>query len=132
APGGLLYVSVYNDQGRASKRWARVKRLYGRVPRPLRPIYAALVWLPFELREAADGVRSSPRAYLRTWTDRERGMSRWHDIVDWVGGFPFEVARPEEVFERARSHGLELLGLKTAGGSLANNEFLFRRPAAGP
>src|SRR5437868_6183869 len=132
APGGLLSLSVYNDQGNASDRWSRVKRFYHRLPEAIRPAYAAVVWLPFEAREAVAGIRDDPRAYLRTWTDRERGMARWHDIVDWVGGFPFEVARPEEVFERARSHGLELLGLKTAGGSLANNEFLFRRPAAGP
>ncbi len=21
-----------------------------------------------------------------------RGMSKWYDLVDWVGGYPFEVA----------------------------------------
>ena len=26
-------------------------------------------------------------------------MSVWHDLVDWVGGYPFEVAKPEEVFD---------------------------------
>ena len=24
-------------------------------------------------------------------------MSHWLDIVDWVGGFPYEVATPEEI-----------------------------------
>lgn len=130
APGGLLYVSVYNDQGRASMRWARVKRLYSRVPRRLRPLYAALVWLPFELREAADAVRSSPRAYIRTWTDRDRGMSRWHDIVDWVGGYPFEVARPGEVLEHAGRLGLEPVEVRAVREtSLACNEFLLWRAA---
>jgi 2-polyprenyl-3-methyl-5-hydroxy-6-metoxy-1,4-benzoquinol methylase len=131
APGGLLSLAVYNDQGAASERWRRVKRFYHRLPQTIRPAYAALVWLPFEAKNALDGVRDDPRAYLRTWTDRERGMGRWHDIVDWVGGYPFEVAMPEQVFERARSQGLELVGLKTARGGLANNEFLFRRPADG-
>ena len=29
-----------------------------------------------------------------SWTQyrSSRGMSRWHDLVDWVGGYPFEVA----------------------------------------
>ena len=28
-----------------------------------------------------------------------RGMSAWHDVVDWLGGYPFEVAKPEEIFD---------------------------------
>ena len=54
-------------------------------------------------------------------------MSRWHDIVDWVGGYPFEVAKPEEVFDFCRERGFELLRLTTAGGQLGNNQFVFRR-----
>jgi SAM-dependent methyltransferase len=127
APGGLLYLSIYNDQGPASRRWARVKRLYQRLPARLRPLYAGLVWAPFEARQAAWGALHEPRTYLRTWTDRDRGMSKWHDIVDWIGGHPFEVAKPDQVLERGRRHGLELVGLSTVRGSLACNEYLFRR-----
>jgi hypothetical protein len=54
-------------------------------------------------------------------------MSKWHDIVDWVGGYPFEVARPEQVFDRCPRHGFELVGLTTVGGYSACNEFVFRR-----
>ncbi|MGH8511739.1 MAG: hypothetical protein ACREU9_02645 [Gammaproteobacteria bacterium] len=28
----------------------------------------------------------------------EAGMSYWHDLIDWIGGYPFEVAKPEEIF----------------------------------
>lgn len=130
APGGLLFVSVYNDQGRASARWRAVKRTYHRLPVRARPLYAGAVWAPFELRQAIDGVLHDPRGYLRTWTDRDRGMSRWHDIVDWVGGYPFEVAMPAEVFDHCRRLGLQLERLRTVGASLACNEFLFKRPGA--
>lgn len=34
-----------------------------------------------------------------TVSSRTRGMSPWRDVVDWVGGYPFEVARPEQVFD---------------------------------
>ena len=37
-------------------------------------------------------------------------MSRWHDLVDWVGGYPFEVARPEEIFRFFPARGFELDG----------------------
>ena len=43
---------------------------------------------------------------------RLRGMSAWRDVVDWVGGYPFEVAKPDQIFdffsgERFRSHAFE-------------------------
>jgi 2-polyprenyl-6-hydroxyphenyl methylase/3-demethylubiquinone-9 3-methyltransferase len=128
AADGLLVLSIYNSQGQVSERWRRVKRLYNRLPVRLRPLFAAAVWLPFEARYAAKGLIYEPRTYLRTWTRSDRGMSKWHDIVDWVGGYPFEVARPEQVFDRCREHGLELVGLATVGGYSACNEFVFRRP----
>jgi 2-polyprenyl-6-hydroxyphenyl methylase/3-demethylubiquinone-9 3-methyltransferase len=56
-------------------------------------------------------------------------MSPWRDTVDWVGGYPFEVARPEEVFDFCQQRGLLLLRLKTCGGGRGCNEFVFGRPA---
>ena len=60
-----------------------------------------------------------------------RGMHRWYDLVDWVGGWPFEVARPEEVFRFLRDQGFQLEELRTCGGKLGCNEFLFRRSEVG-
>ncbi len=54
-------------------------------------------------------------------------MSIWHDLVDWVGGYPFEVARPEEVFEFCAARGFALRRLKTVGGRLDNNQFVFEK-----
>jgi 2-polyprenyl-6-hydroxyphenyl methylase/3-demethylubiquinone-9 3-methyltransferase len=52
-------------------------------------------------------------------------MSAWHDIVDWAGGYPFEVARPEEVFHFFKEKGFQMEKLKTCGGGLGCNEFVF-------
>ena len=54
-----------------------------------------------------------------------RGMSRWHDVVDWVGGYPFEVATPDAVLDFCRARGFNLIRLKTCGGKMGCNEFLF-------
>ena len=59
-------------------------------------------------------------------------MSARHDMIDWVGGFPFEVARPEEVFSCVRRLGFELRHLKTCGGGLGCNEYVFERIRVGP
>ena len=57
----------------------------------------------------------------------ERGMSRWHDMVDWVGGYPFEVSKPEEVFYLFKSQGFSLIELKTCAGELGCNEYVFKK-----
>jgi 2-polyprenyl-6-hydroxyphenyl methylase/3-demethylubiquinone-9 3-methyltransferase len=54
-------------------------------------------------------------------------MSIWYDLLDWLGGYPFEVATPEQIFEFYRGLGYQLIKLKTVGGKLGCNEFVFER-----
>jgi hypothetical protein len=56
-----------------------------------------------------------------------RGMTKWRDIVDWIGGYPFQVAKPEEVFDFCRAGGFQLERIKTYAGAPVCNEFLFER-----
>ncbi|MGE0435122.1 MAG: SAM-dependent methyltransferase, partial [Planctomycetota bacterium] len=67
----------------------------------------------------------------RHWQEyrRERGMSLWHDFVDWVGGFPFEVATPEQIFDCFRERGFVLERLRTCAGGIGTNHFRFVRHA---
>jgi 2-polyprenyl-3-methyl-5-hydroxy-6-metoxy-1,4-benzoquinol methylase len=124
-PGGTLFISIYNDQGGASRRWAAIKRAYNKAPRALRwaIFFPALVclWGPPLLSK---GLSFSK---CRTYSARTRGMSRWRDAVDWVGGYPFEVAKPEEIFRFFRDKGFDLIKLKTCGGGIGCNEFVFGR-----
>jgi len=127
APGGLLFVSIYNDQGARSDRWRRVKRTYNRLPRFLRPLYVTAAMAPIELRAlVADTLRG--RSYLASWRQpRGRGMSKWRDMVDWVGGYPFETATPDQVHDFVRPRGFTLERLRSQGRDLGCNEFLYRR-----
>jgi 2-polyprenyl-3-methyl-5-hydroxy-6-metoxy-1,4-benzoquinol methylase len=119
APGGTLFLAIYNDQGWISRYWTLVKRLYNRGP--VSRILVATVHVPYLF-----GLR-----YLvRRMTGRlalERGMSMWRDTIDWLGGFPFEVAKPEAVFRFFRQLGFSLEELRTCGGRMGCNEFVFRR-----
>jgi len=56
-----------------------------------------------------------------------RGMSFWTDVVDWIGGYPFEVATPEQIFDFFRKRGFVLENLTTVQGKMGNNEFVFRK-----
>jgi len=126
-PGGRLFISIYNDQGLLSRMWRAIKRIYNRLPDGMRTPYVVLVMAPQEFMRAALAVASlQPAHYVRTWTEykRQRGMSRWHDLVDWVGGYPFEVATPELVFDFYRERGFSLVQLKTCGGGIGCNQFV--------
>ena len=128
APGGTFVIAIYNDQGGTSRRWRAVKRLYNRLPSALRPFLVAMC-IPVQWWKdvAAGAVRGRPLAAWHAYS-RERGMSPWHDMVDWVGGYPFEVAKPEEIFEFFKARGFLLHAMKTCGGGIGCNEFVFRRP----
>jgi len=133
--GGRLFVAIYNDQGMNSKIWKRIKRRFGQLPPPLRKPYAAIVMLPRELHLLSVSlVRDGGRSYFRSWTHygEDRGMSRWHDLLDWVGGYPFEVAKPEEVFNFCRDRGFVLESMRTCAGGLGCNEFVLRRTGCLP
>ena len=131
-PGGRLFLSIYNDQGRSSERWRWLKRTYVRLPRWVRLPYLLLVMGPRELRSLAyalvRGRLGEFVSYRRHYAEKSlRGMSYWHDLVDWCGGYPFEVAAPEVVFDFFRDHGFLLECLQTCGGGLGCNQFVFRR-----
>ena len=55
----------------------------------------------------------------------QRGMSAFYDWIDWIGGYPFEAAKPEEIFDFYRKQGFILEKLVTCYGSSGNNEFVF-------
>lgn len=122
---GLLFIAIYNDQGAKSVRWSEVKRLYNNLPwtRPLLLGYGFLhFWGRASIKEFfVMRPMASWKAYIKS-----RGMSPWYDLVDWMGGWPYEVATPDAVFDFCRSHGFTLQRMNTRQ-NLGNNEFVFRK-----
>jgi 2-polyprenyl-6-hydroxyphenyl methylase/3-demethylubiquinone-9 3-methyltransferase len=125
--GGYLFISIYNDQGIRSHAWRTVKKLYNRSAAGRRLVCAAIIpcwamrWCVKDLV-----MRRNPARRYREYK-AQRGMSILHDWTDWLGGYPFEVARPEEIFQFFRQRGFCLERLKTSGGGFGCNEFVLRR-----
>ncbi|RME33048.1 MAG: class I SAM-dependent methyltransferase, partial [Gammaproteobacteria bacterium] len=116
---GLLVLALYNDQGWISRYWTAVKRTYNRGPAGR----AAMIALhaPYLL-----GARWLARA-LTGRLRLGRGMSLWHDMLDWLGGYPFEVASPARVIDFYRRQGLVPESVRGCGRRHGCNEFVFRR-----
>lgn len=126
-PGGKLFIAIYNDQGRISEFWRVIKKLYNRLPAAFRFVltWPALVvlWGP---RTVKDLLRGQPFSTWRNYA-KSRGMSPWHDLVDWVGGYPFEVAKPEAIVNFYETRNYELQKLHSCGVELGCNEFVFTK-----
>ena len=130
--GGRLFIAIYNDQGETSRRWLLIKQIYNQLPAPLAIAFGALVMGVRDLRFlAGDLLKLRPGRYIRRWTQYAtnslRGMSRYHDMIDWVGGLPFEVAKPEAIILFFQARGFKLVNLRTCGGGHGCNEFVFVR-----
>lgn len=130
APGGKLFIALYNDTGSQSARWSWIKKTYNGLPGMLKTPFAVLVTVPGELKSMASSVLTlNPGRYIDSWTNyrRNRGMTKWRDIVDWVGGYPYEVSTPDEVFDFCRARGFMLTKLKCGRVGLGCNEFVFEK-----
>lgn len=127
APGGRLFLSIYNYQPFWSSYWKLIKRTYNRLPKAGRiPMVLAFFSFFGAAFFAADVIRG--RNPSERWAGRgQRGMSVFVDVQDWIGGYPFEVASPEEIFCFYRDRGFTLRELKTCGGRHGCNQFVFER-----
>lgn len=125
--GGKLFVAIYNDQGRRSRVWRWVKKTY--CSGPLGRLAMKTVYIPYFVLY---GLKEDLLHFKRPWARyREyrvnRGMSLYFDWIDWLGGYPFEFARPEEIFEFFHQRGFDLCKLVTVGNSLACHQQVFVR-----
>jgi 2-polyprenyl-3-methyl-5-hydroxy-6-metoxy-1,4-benzoquinol methylase len=118
-PGGAFAIAIYNDQGWISRYWYVVKQLF------CKNIFARaliiILYTPYFIFIV--GLKS----FLSGANKIDRGMSLWIDMIDWLGGFPFEVAKPEEIVDFVTKNGFVLKKMKTCGGKMGCNEFLFVR-----
>ena len=131
APRGRFFIALYNDQGMRSVVWRYLKRAYISGA-PGRIVVTALC-VPYFLARTAisDIVRGrNPITYYREYR-KNRGMSVVRDWVDWLGGYPFEVASPTATFDFLRQRGFRLDRLLSTLGS-GCNEFVFTRDQESP
>ncbi len=128
--GGKLFIALYNDTGSQARRWHWIKKTYCRLPGVLKTPFAIAVSAPDEAKKIVSSlVRIKPSEYIHSWTRYKngRGMNRWHDIIDWVGGFPYEVATVDEIFEFYKKRGFTMTKVTSGGVGLGCNEFVFEK-----
>ncbi|HEY6351160.1 MAG TPA: class I SAM-dependent methyltransferase [Candidatus Angelobacter sp.] len=126
AANGKLFIALYNDQGRRSRVWKAIKRRYASHFAWRPPIFIVIGSYFVGMGLLVDLLRGrNPLTRYREYK-RSRGMSQFTDLLDWMGGYPFEVSKPGDVFDFFRKRGFTLVRLKTIIG-LGCNEYIFQR-----
>jgi 2-polyprenyl-3-methyl-5-hydroxy-6-metoxy-1,4-benzoquinol methylase len=122
---GSLYIAIYNDDGAKSKRWTWIKKQYNqhKWAKPWLLTYGLLRTRGGQFLR--DLIKLKPLYSWRAYKE-ERGMSPWYDVVDWIGGWPFEVATPEALFRFYKQHHFTLHNMLTRQGK-GCNELVFKK-----
>ena len=115
---GLYVFSIYNKHF-TSPIWKGVKRLYN-----LMPSFTKQIMLSFF------GVLIFIAKFLVTGRnpfEKERGMNFRFDVIDWVGGYPYEYATPKELMDYMDKLNFDLITYIPAKVPTGCNEFVFRK-----
>lgn len=119
---GLYAIFIYPDMGWKSVAWRKIKQTYCS-GWPGRTLVTTLFVPYFFLRALVeDTVRlKNPRRRYAEYKKR-RGMSIFYDWIDWLGGYPYEVANTDRLIAFYEQRGFELANQK-------GNQLVFRRVA---
>ena len=124
--GGVLCVAIYNDQGIKSKVWTAIKKFYNQLPIFVRPSFAVVTFIGIQVLSFLYHIyKFKMISYLKNTKNYKsnRGMNLFNDWVDWVGGYPFQVASVEAVNKFLLTKGFEINHTRLVS-SFGNNEFV--------
>lgn len=129
-PGGLFAIALYQKRLSCGP-WKVEKRLYTAAPGVVRAGLRGLYKTAFFAGKLVTG--RNPWRYVRDYKS-VRGMNWHNDVHDWLGGYPYELATPQEVDARLLAMGFEpatVLALKPGLGLLGTGcaEYTYRRRA---
>ncbi len=118
AEKGTLVIAIYNKHF-TSPVWKLIKYIYIKSPKVVKKIlifFVLLIKFPVVLI-----------IWRRNPFKKRRGMHFYTDIVDWVGGYPYEYASADEVTEFFQAKGFKLIKLIKNKGFTGCNEFVFEK-----
>jgi SAM-dependent methyltransferase len=113
--GGLLMIAIYNKHT-SSTGWKAIKWLYNRSNRFGQKL---LIWF------------FTPIIFVAKWISTggnplkmRRGMDYMHNVIDWVGGYPYEYASIAEMSAILEHFGFDVLKVNPAIVPTGCNEFV--------
>ena len=117
-PGGHFVVALYNRHW-SSAPWLAIKYAYCKSPRLIQKLF---IWA------------LAPVIYVAKWLvtkddpkKQQRGMDFMYNVIDWVGGYPYEYASREETLRLIEPLGFKCVNYIATEVPTGCNEFVFVR-----
>ncbi len=117
-PQGLLMIAIYHRHW-SSPIWKLIKWFYNRIGKRGQRV---LVWLFVPLIAAAKWLVTLENPFKM-----RRGMDFMHNVVDWLGGYPYEYASVDEMRAHLERLGFQVLAVYPAKVPTGCNEFVCRK-----
>jgi 2-polyprenyl-6-hydroxyphenyl methylase/3-demethylubiquinone-9 3-methyltransferase len=126
---GVIYLAIYNRfttrwHGGTSDYWLRLKQWFNK-SNNITKMLALYVFMLYQFITIRIFQRINPISYITNYK-KNRGMSWKHDLIDWLGGLPYEYASPDEIINYLGKKGWACKKLIFRNG-IGCNEFLFVR-----
>jgi 2-polyprenyl-3-methyl-5-hydroxy-6-metoxy-1,4-benzoquinol methylase len=126
---GHFFIAIYNNQRWKSRFWWFIKFLYNKLPKILQKIYAILLGYTFIVINLLKyTIMLKPGIAIEALKNykKGRGMNMINDMIDWIGGFPYEYATVKELDDFFKKRGFELIKVKEAS-SLGCHQIIFKK-----
>ena len=117
--GGFLIISIYNNQGYKSIYWKKIKKLYN--TSFFLKILIILIHAPYFLF-----IVPLKKILFEQKFQINRGMNLWYDYLDWIGGYPFEVASVDQIVNFFKQRGFKPVFIQDINNRLGCNEYIFQ------
>jgi len=114
--GGYLVLAIYNRHW-SCPFWKAIKYVYNLCPSPIQTMMV-LVFYPVVYTAKYLVTGKNPR-------EKDRGMDFYHDLVDWIGGYPYQYASVEEVCQMIEGWGFRCIRVRPASVPTGCNEYVF-------
>ncbi len=118
ADNGYLILAIYNRHV-TSGAWLLIKWIYCKSPRFVRSIITAVFVPIIALAKLAVTGKNPFR--------QNRGMDFYYNVIDWIGGYPYEYASKDEVIAFLAQIGFSCSKFIPAEVPTGCNEFVFKK-----
>lgn len=115
---GTFVIAIYNKHW-TSPVWKWIKRVYNLSPKIVKKI---MIYVFFVIIYIAKFLTT-----FRNPLKKRRGMNFYYDVIDWIGGYPYEYATPKEIIDFFEDNGFALERFIETQGMTGCNEYVFNK-----
>lgn len=123
---GIYYIAIYNERRgiQNSKFWVKVKKFNSKAS----PFTRKCVQTLYKIQFYGLGILKGQNRFKFTKNlEGRRGMAWHYDMVDWLGGYPYEYASVQKMTRYVNKKGFVLHNLLDQRNGLGCNEFVFEK-----